>query len=189
MLFLGHLGIGAKIARPWTHGLKLRWVLLGTVLPDLIDKPLYYALSWTTGKRAAELGLLSCTRTLGHTGALLIAITLISVLVRSRAGAALAIGVATHLLLDNVGDRILGHLPSSAYMALIFPLRGFEFGIQPTHDWREHFLSQLNLYSLVTELLGFLCLTWGYWKKEKRAEIKRFISSRRFGGYRTRRRG
>jgi hypothetical protein len=46
MFFFGHLGVGATLVRPWKERLPFRWVLLGAVLPDLIDKPLYYGLSW-----------------------------------------------------------------------------------------------------------------------------------------------
>ncbi len=171
MLVLGHMGIGAKLARPWTKGLRLRWVLLGTLLPDLVDKPIYYALSWASGLQGADLGLISSTRTLGHTGILLILLTLLTLASRSRALAAISIGVATHLLLDNISDRILGNLPSSAYQALIFPLGGLEFGVQPPGGLSGHFLGHVNPYILITESLGFLFLTWGYWRKERRLEI------------------
>ncbi|MBI5201898.1 MAG: metal-dependent hydrolase, partial [Elusimicrobia bacterium] len=41
MIFFGHLGLGDALAAPVRRGLPRRWVLLGTVLPDLLDKPLY----------------------------------------------------------------------------------------------------------------------------------------------------
>ena len=96
MYLLGHLGIGlgtawlvaAKGGRPVDY----RLVLLGSILPDLIDKPL-----------GAFLGLES--RLWGHTlvffGAVLIACAIPSL----RAFLAVGLGVATHLLLDRIWEQ------------------------------------------------------------------------------------
>src|SRR5689334_11888507 len=60
MFPLAHLGIGSSLARPFASKLQFRWILLGTLLPDLIDKPFYFALGllehyqtggWVPGKR------------------------------------------------------------------------------------------------------------------------------------------
>ena len=65
MFVFGHLGIGYKLASPWSRRLSKRLILLGTVLPDLIDKPVYYGLSWWTGKSGAALGLIDRARQVG----------------------------------------------------------------------------------------------------------------------------
>src|SRR4051812_43545813 len=104
MFVFGHLGIGSKLATPWAQGLPRRWLLVGTLLPDLIDKPLYYGLSFATGKSGTDLGLISGTRTFGHTALFLVLLALGSIIRRSRILAALALGTATHLLIDNFGD-------------------------------------------------------------------------------------
>src|SRR4051812_16556438 len=107
MFVFGHLGIGSKLATPWAMGLRRRWILLGTILPDLIDKPVYYGLSYARGLRGAALGLMSGTRTFGHTGALLLLMATFSILKKSRFLAALSLGMATHLLLDGITEHFL----------------------------------------------------------------------------------
>jgi hypothetical protein len=55
MFIFGHMGFGAAMARPWANPfrkLSFGMILLGTVLPDLIDKTLYYSLSFWTCARA-----------------------------------------------------------------------------------------------------------------------------------------
>ena len=42
MFIFGHLGIGSKMVYPWRKQITRGALLVGTVLPDLIDKPLYY---------------------------------------------------------------------------------------------------------------------------------------------------
>jgi len=100
MFLLGHLGIGSWIAARRVRAEQLGWLLLGTLLPDLVDKPLYYALVFATGRRGAELGLVTGTRTFGHTLLLLVALWLV---LPRRSGAPLALGMLTHLALDELG--------------------------------------------------------------------------------------
>src|ERR1700733_5728748 len=100
MIFFGHLGIGLKTAQPFRRDLPLKPLLLGTLLPDLIDKTLYYGLSFATGRRGAELRLISGTRTFGHTILFTLALGAIAARRRSKTLAALALGSATHLFLD-----------------------------------------------------------------------------------------
>ncbi len=83
MFVLGHLGIGKRLAaHPYRRFSRVdkRAFFVGALLPDLIDKPLYYGWSWLTGKHGAEAGLISGTHLFGHTGLFLLA------LARSRAG-------------------------------------------------------------------------------------------------------
>ena len=103
MLPLAHMGIGSKLVNTWSKELP-RWALLaGTLLPDVIDKPLYYILFAITRLNGGHLGLINNSRTVGHTAMFLLALTLLAVTRRSRVLAALALGVATHLMLDKVG--------------------------------------------------------------------------------------
>jgi hypothetical protein len=88
MLFLAHAGIGEKLVSPWSRRLPatmVAWVVLGTLLPDFVDKPHYYALSWATGMRGEALGLICGTRTIGHTALFTLAIALGGWFTRSRA--------------------------------------------------------------------------------------------------------
>ena len=178
MFIFGHIGIGLKLAQPWSRGLSFRTLAIGTLLPDLIDKPLFY------GCRILEIhsSWLVGTRTVGHTGIFLLLLLAASWIRRSRAGAALSLGAATHLVLDAFGDRLL-HAPDlSALQALLFPLRGATFGSLPYALASEHAHSLLNPVTLTAEAIGLFALGWELWIRFK-------FSGRGSGGYRTRRPG
>ena len=57
MFVLGHLGIGSWLAARRVRADSIAWLLFGAVLPDLIDKPLYYALSFATLREHAGVSL------------------------------------------------------------------------------------------------------------------------------------
>ncbi len=178
MFILGHIGIGLKLAKPWSRGLSLRTLAIGTLLPDLIDKPLFY------GSRLLDIQStwLVGTRTLGHTGIFLLLLLTTSWIRRSRTGAALALGMATHLLLDAFSDRLLHSTDLSALQALLFPFRGFFFVSLPYSQASEHAHSLLNPVTLTAEGIGLLALGWELWIRFK-------FAGRGSGGYRTRRPG
>lgn len=96
MYVLGHLGIGLGLA--WLAStrhprrLDYRFVLLGTILPDLIDKPL-----------GAALGLES--RLWAHTLVFLAGILAMSFVPSLAHLRWIGFGVATHLLLDLIWDQ------------------------------------------------------------------------------------
>lgn len=91
MFLLGHLGVGLGLA--WLLGWRsrarvdYRLVLIGSVLPDLIDKPLGIALGLET-------------RIWAHTFLFLFAILALSFVPAARNARFVGFGVATHLLLD-----------------------------------------------------------------------------------------
>jgi hypothetical protein len=171
MFLFGHLGIGLKLASPWRRGFSRRLILLGTVLPDLIDKPLYYGLSWMTGKSGADLGMIAGTRSFGHTAVALLAMTFTATIFRIRWLAAISIGVATHLLLDNLGDRILlGR--EYTIRALAWPFLGWQFPTYPFHGMHQHVGRITEPYFLITEITGLLILLWEYWKVRQMKQIR-----------------
>lgn len=153
MIFFGHLGIGKALASAFRKGLPTRWLLLGTVLPDLVDKPLYYGLVLVTGKRAAELGMVSGTRTFGHTAIFVLMLGTFATLRRSRKLSALSLGIATHLLLDGLTDYYFlishGLTPGSA---LLWPLNSFP--VMPHPTLREHVGAWRNPFLIVSEVIG-----------------------------------
>lgn len=153
MFILGHLGIGRQLARPFARGLPVGWLLVGTLLPDLIDKPLYYTL------RALEISstLITGSRTFGHTGLLLIALATIAWITRSRAVAALAIGASTHLLLDNVLDRLIAADPQAVW-ALLWPAFDGRFPGPPATGLAAHLAHSFHPLVVGGELLGALFL-------------------------------
>jgi hypothetical protein len=187
MFVFGHMGIGAKLVSPWSEGLKLRWILAGTLLPDVIDKPLYYGLSWAYGQHGQALGLISGTRTFGHTAALMLAIAIVSYFRRSRVLAAVALGIATHLLLDNLGDHFGRpgsnelNLPYGTLYALCFPVLGWRFPYHPFSNATEHLSSFTeNAYVVGGEVIGLALLGWEWWKSAYRVEILEQLRDRRF---------
>src|SRR5436190_18659350 len=97
MFVLGHVGIGRTIASAKSCHLPFLAFAVGAVLPDVIDKPLYYT---------RLFGLVTCTRTFGHTGLFLLAVVAGALWTRSPVARALALGAATHPILDGVLDLL-----------------------------------------------------------------------------------
>jgi hypothetical protein len=174
MYFLGHLGIGHRIARPL--GLPVKWVLLGTVFPDLIDKPLYYALSFATGLKGAELGLISGSRTFAHMAVFMGVLSLGGVFARSDRLKGFAIGVATHCFLDHLPEYMGGvfwygfptygpggfPLPdwwSDRVAGVLFPFMGLRFTVNSFQSAAAHlFSSVIRPHMLIGEILGAVFL-------------------------------
>lgn len=180
MFIFGHLGLGSKLVSPWAARLPRRWLLLGTLLPDLIDKPIYYGLSWLEGTRGAELGLISGTRTFGHTVALLLVIAIGAYFRRSPATAALALGMATHLALDGVFDSLRGiEVATSLLPAMLWPFLGRGFPVAQAEGLGQHLSSLREPVLLGGELAGALLLGWDYWKSSHRSELAAFLRERR----------
>ena len=169
MFLFGHLGIGRQLAKPFAKKLPLLWLMVGTLLPDLIDKPLYYLLVLLTGKRGVDIGLISSSQTVGHTGIFLLGLLLFAFLRKSRVAAAIGLGVATHLFLDNFFEHIYSvdqsQLPSSL-MALLFPVFGVKFSVMPYSDFSQHLASSTKAHILWGEIVG-LALLFLQWRKEK----------------------
>jgi hypothetical protein len=171
MFVLGHLGIGGRLAAPFTEARERGFLYFGALLPDLIDKPLYYGLVLFTDRRGADLGLISGTRTIGHTALLGL---LIFVLLRRNHGAAIALGIATHLALDAFGDVFGFLLPAHAgpsgpptMAAVLYPLLGPRFPIAGFKSFGEHMFFSANAYVLAGELIGGAALLW-QWRSERR---------------------
>jgi membrane-bound metal-dependent hydrolase YbcI (DUF457 family) len=119
------------------------------ILPDLIDKPLYYSLSFYLQKRGAELGLISGSRTFGHTALFVIFICGLFWITKDRKFKMVALGLATHLFLDQVGD--FGRFTYVSWPITAFPIMPFE-------NTADHLLSVLRPYVLFGEIVGALIL-------------------------------
>ena len=149
MFVLGHVGIGRAVLTRWSKRLPAIPLVLGTLLPDIIDKPLYYA-------RLSPY--ISCTRTFGHTGLLLVALTAAAFAFRSRALAALSAGVATHLLLDCAFDWPWFGPNSSAWTALAWPFFHRTFTVYYLDSIATHATRLLSPVTMLGEVLGMLLL-------------------------------
>jgi len=160
---LGHLGLGKTIAaRSYRRfsPVERRAFFLGALLPDLIDKPLFYIPFWLTVRRGAAAGLLSGTHLFAHTGLFLMALVIASLVTRSVSIRAIAIGVATHLVLDCVGL-------SMGLGTLLWPLFGWHFPAYPFRNLGQHLATILNPVTLAGELFGAAILGWDYWKARR----------------------
>ncbi len=186
MLLLAHMGIGRKLVSPWTRTLPVWPLLLGTILPDLIDKPLFYATKFLTAASSSELAFFSGTRTLGHTAFALLIITLFAMTSRSRMLAALSLGIATHLLLDNLSDGLIQHFylgtstgERSSLVALLWPFYKPYFSVAPFNDLGGHLHRVSNPITLGSEVVGALILGWDAWKSRHESEIFKQLQMRR----------
>ena len=172
MVFFGHLGIGSTLVHPWTRNLrKLKWVFLGTLLPDLIDKPLYYGLSWLTGKSGAELGaatgLISGTRTLGHTAIFLMALALLCFAKKSKTLAALVLGVVSHLVLDGCTAAIMGDPKHEFFQVVLWPYPNGLFPAYSYENLKDHLSFWQRPFLLYSELVGAALLLTRFRKKAR----------------------
>ncbi len=133
--------------------LPARWLIAGCLLPDLIDKPLYYGLRWAEGHRDA---LISGSRSIGHSGLLLIAVGVVAAMLRRPAAWALFAGMATHLVLDIAGELVSGADPdTSIWLAVLFPALGWKFPQAHYETFLEHLrLSLESAYVIAGEIVG-----------------------------------
>jgi len=164
MFALGHLGIGKKLAARRFRHFSLsdkRAFFVGALLPDLIDKPLYYIPAWVTGRHGTAAGILSGTHLFAHTGLFLAVLAVAGLLTRSRPLKALAIGVATHLVLDGVGL-------SMNWGTLLWPLLGWHFPTYPFKNLTEHLWTIFNPITFLGEVLGAAILWLDYRKTRRR---------------------
>ncbi len=150
MFLFAHSGLGLQLAKPFSKGLPRGALLWGTLIPDLIDKPLYYiARAIYGGEQTAQMWI-SGTRTLGHTAILTLGIAVAAVARKQPLLAALALGMATHLLLDN----IFYPTPQS----LLWPALGTGFPVFPHASAGEHLKQYVSPVSITLEVLGAVFL-------------------------------
>jgi hypothetical protein len=152
VFLLGHAGIGPRLVWPWRLRLPYKWLVFGCLLPDLIDKPLFYALLWTQGHASP---IFSGSRTIGHSGLFFLLLLSVAFFSRRREAWALFAGVATHLALDIGGELISGaDAESSIWLAIFYPAYG-HFPIAHFDSLLEHLrLSARSAYVIAGEILG-----------------------------------
>src|SRR5512140_1973867 len=153
MFVLGHVGIGPRLLLGLRRRLPAGWLALGCLLPDLIDKPLFYGLLWSEGHADA---LIAGSRSIGHSGLFLLLLLAIALLARDPRAGALFAGVATHLALDVLGALIMGaDEETSIWLAILFPLLGWEFPKAQFSSMLEHLrISAESAYVIAGEILG-----------------------------------
>jgi hypothetical protein len=167
LLFFGHIGFGHGLVTPWRRAMTFWMVTLGALLPDIIDKSLYYL---------SRGHFVSTTRTFGHTG---IAVLLCWALARRyQPWLGVATGATTHVLLDLVLDPFspAGHGMNSEWIALTWPLHGLAFPPEPYTSLRAHLGQRLDEPLIIaTEILG---LTLTFWALRRRVSYASGRSAR-----------
>ena len=150
---LGHLGLAALGWLVAFRRLPLGWLLLGAILPDLVDKP---------------LGLLAGNgygRLYAHTLVAALGLAALAWALRRPAVTALALGVPAHLALDRLWE-----VPE----VLLWPL----LGAFPQETWTVGdylALAQRSGYVIGFELVGAaaLALTFAWWTRRNAARRAR----------------
>lgn len=124
MFPLAHLGIGSAVTRLVPVKLPFRWVLVGTVLPDLIDKPVFFFL----GRGFPEAGWEAGKRGFAHTLVFLLLLAAFSRARKSPALWAVTAGTATHLVLDVISKSTEGSSTAlGSLRVLVWPFAGWSF--------------------------------------------------------------
>jgi hypothetical protein len=165
MFVLGHVGIGTRMLAGLRKRLPMRWLVLGCLLPDLIDKPLFYALLCGEGHADA---LISGSRSVGHSGLFLLLLLFAALASRHAAAWAVVAGVATHLALDIGGELVTGADPDSAiWLAICFPALGWRFPKAHFATMLEQLrISAQSLYVVAGELIGGAILLHAWWRRQ-----------------------
>jgi membrane-bound metal-dependent hydrolase YbcI (DUF457 family) len=112
MLLFAHVGLALATARLYSR-LDLLFLALGSILPDIIDKPLGLLV----------FGSPNMGRTFAHTLLFLLILAAISLRLRDIRLASLTWGVFIHLILDSMWNSpvillwpLLGGFPSAPYL-------------------------------------------------------------------------
>ena len=144
----------------------IRAVFLGSLLPDLIDKPIGHGLL---------AGSLNNGRIFGHSLLFFLIVLLAGLLVYRRYFStfflAVAFGVIMHLILDSMWAD--PHV-------LFWPLYGFAFAKGPPVDFITGILQSVRLESsYVPEIIGFIIVSvFGLWLVRKKAVVRFFRTGR-----------
>lgn len=172
MIFFGHLGPTAAAFKIYEKASKkktidYRFVLVGAILPDLIDKPIGLLFK----------NIFHNSRLFAHTllfSAVLILIGIYRIR-RKKKNDILTLGISTsiHLVLDSM----------QLYPATLFwPAFGFTFPERYDKNWAESAIHRLftDPTYYVTEILGFIIIMYLFLGLVKRHQIKKFIRTGKF---------
>ena len=161
MLLFGHMGIGYKLSQLIKTKIKpsLKGILIGSLLPDIIDKPLYFILVCVTGRQGEELGFINGTRTFAHTGLFFMILFILTFYKRNIFFICIVIGQFTHLLLDCLSTYILWPDKFINFFIVFFwPLLGIRFPPTELKNFHDAEMYYLNPFLIGFEVIGIVCL-------------------------------
>jgi len=148
MLLFAHIGLAIATNRFWSRA-SLKFLALGSILPDLIDKPLMFIVPGMPG------------RALAHTLLFLILLSMAALFMKDLRLTSMAAGVLGHFILDYMW---------ASPKILFWPLLG-AFSLAHPTDVSSHIeilLAGLRYPDIwVPELLGLLLISswaWESWK-------------------------
>ncbi|MBM2831711.1 MAG: hypothetical protein HW414_763 [Dehalococcoidia bacterium] len=141
-----------------------RFVLVGSLLPDLIDKPVGHIFFRET---------ISNGRIYAHTLLFLLLLTTLGLALYRRrgtpttSGLLLSFGVAGHLIEDRIW---------TATGTLLWPLLGWNFPVLDLTGWTQSIIEALftNPGVYIPELIGLTLLTWGFLVLVRRRKVLSF---------------
>ena len=176
MIFFGHLGITTGIIKTYEKifykdkhlinqpSIDYRVVLIGSTLPDIIDKPIGAYLLRNTFHNS---------RIFAHTLVFSSILILIGtyLMYKRRKNNVLLLGICSsiHLILDSMW----------LYTGILFwPYFGFKFPVRPEGNWLSSdilsLISDPSYY--LPEIVGFLIILYYFIKLMKNKQIKSFTS-------------
>jgi len=168
MVFFGHLGPTTAVFKLYENihkkeTIDYRFVLVGAILPDLIDKPIGAFLFRNTFHNS---------RIFGHTLLFSLLLLLIGLgrIKNNKGNRIFTLGISTsiHLVLDSM----------QLYKGILFwPLLGFKFPERPEGNWSEGTLQRLltDPSYYLTEIVGFIIIMYFFVKLIKNKRLKEFI--------------
>ena len=157
MFVFGHVGFGRTMIGSLRRTLPIAPFVVGALLPDAIDKPLYYS---------HVSSFVSCTRTFAHTGLFVLVLGAVAAATRSRAWTAVLLGVVTHVVLDT-GMDMFSHEPSSEIIALTWPFLHTHFYSRDYSSPLDQLGQLWNPRIIVTELIGIALIVREYWRRTR----------------------
>lgn len=172
MVFFGHLGITTgimKMSKKVTNNVSIdyRIILIGSILPDLIDKPLGAFLFRSTFHNS---------RIFGHTLAFSIILLFVGLILlnKYKNKCILLLGICSviHLILDS-----MWFYPS----ILFWPYFGWRFPVRPEGNWIKSDILRLltDPAYYIPEIIGFLIILYYFVKLVKSKQIRTFINKGR----------
>lgn len=146
MLLFAHLGLTLAAGKLASHryDINMAFLALGSILPDLIDKPFGYLL----------FGAMGNGRTVAHTLVFLLSLISISYLLNNKNLMSLSMGMTAHLVLDAMWSYpvvlfwpLLGDFPHKAHLSI------YEYILRLAIAMREP-------YMLIPEVVGLAYLIY-----------------------------
>lgn len=162
-----HPGGSASFFRSLANRIDIRYLFVGSMLPDIIDKPIGLYIFRET---------FSNGRIFSHTLWFLFLVTAAGLILRRNSGKtwglALSIGTLLHLILDQMWQT-----PET----LFWPVFGIAFERTETTCWIGNIFYALveepGVY--VPEIIGFIVFAWFAWGLVRRRGITRFLKEGR----------